>query len=314
MASQYNGTTSALLSQAQSSISNALMIAARIGGARTPNLKERRFRHDVRAINLDPPPKFSDVFDGADSSDALIAGLNDKVDAWLAKYFPSINGQFQNVPEDYLVGVISGVRPFGLDATVFDLVWHRARDRAYRTATSEQRTLAAAFSARGFGLPPGAMADAIAQSEQRATAAALEVNREQAVKDAEIKADLLKHAVSTAAQLKQGILNTSAEFFRNYYSAHGLGNETARIRAAAYQSYYGALASYYNVEIAWENLRMDSAKTTAEVDGAIDRNRVSLYSGNGVPAAHAQASRGMAEIAASSAAAAGTLVAQIENI
>ena len=96
MASQYNGTTSALLSQAQSSISNALMIAARIGGTRTPNLKERRFSHDVRAINLDPPPKFSDVFDGADSSDALIAGLNDKVDAWLAKYFPSINGQFHS--------------------------------------------------------------------------------------------------------------------------------------------------------------------------------------------------------------------------
>ena len=163
-------------------------------------------------------------------------------------------------------------------------------------------------------MPPGALVDQLSESERRAADAALDVNREQAIQDAQIKNDLLKMAVQVAAQLKMGILNTSAEFFRNYYSAHGLGNETARIRAAAYQSYYSALASYYNVEIAWENLRMDSAKTTAEVDGAIDRNRVSLYSGNGVPAAHAQASRGMAEIAASSSAAAGTLVAQIENI
>ena len=313
MASEYSSTTEALLDNAQRSMEHALMIAARIGGTRL-SLKERQFSHSVRKIKLDPPPKFSDVFDGADSSDAIIAGLNDKVDAWLAKYFPSINGQFQNVPEDYLVGVISGVKPFGVDATVFDLVWHRARDRAYRTATSEQRTLAAAFSARGFGLPPGAMVDAIAQSEQRATAAALEVNREQAIKDADIKVDILKHAVGVATQLKTGILNTSAEFFRNYYSAYGHGNDVARIRAQAYQSYYNALSSYYNVEIAWENLRMESAAKTAEVDGAIDRNRVAAYSGNAVPAAHAQASRGMAEIAASSASAAGTLVAQIENI
>ena len=150
-------------------------------------------------------------------------------------------------------------------------------------------------------------------SEQRATDAILDVNREQAIKDADIKVELLKHATSIAAQLKTGILNTSAEFFKAYYNVYGLDNDTARIRAQAYNAYYSALATYYNVEVSWEELRMKSESTAADTDMALDRNRISLYAENGAAAAHAQASRGFADIAASSANAAGTLVAQIET-
>ena len=56
------------------------------------------------------------------------------------------------------------------------------------------------------------------------------------------------------------------------------------------------------------------AKTAgAETDMALDRNRIALYSENGAAAAHAQASWGFADIAASASAAASTLVAEIET-
>lgn len=314
MASQYEPTTGELFATAQQAIGLASLSAGRIGGLNPPGLKEVGFNFTPNDINLSPPPSFSDLFDGADNADDIIARLNDQVDEWLAKYFPSINGAFKNIPDDWLIGVISGVKPFGIPSTIFDLVWHQARDRAGRTTRSEQRTLEANFSERGFTLPPGALVEALSQSEQRGTDAVLDVNREQAIKDADIKNDLLKMAVQVAAQLKQGILNTSAEFFKAYYDVYGLDNEIARIRASAYNAYYAALANYYQIEVSLEQIRLRAAEGDAEAGASIDRNRVSLFGANGAASAHAQASRGFADIASSSSAAAGTLVAQVESV
>src|SRR5690554_3088827 len=311
----YDNTTSQLFNTVSRAIIQAQTIAGRIGASNPPNLKETPAHHSVSKRNM-PTPQFSDMFDpdGSNAGNQAVLGLNDKVDAWLAKYFPSINGQFQNVPEDWLVGVISGVKPYGTDSTVFDLVWHKARDRAYQTVTSERRTLEAAFSQRGFTLPPGALVDATAQSEQRGTDAILDVNRDEAIKDADIKKEILQYAVGIASQLKQGILNTSAEFFRVYHSAYNNDLERARIRASAYSSYYNALSTYYGVEVSWEELRLRAAELKAGVDGGIDRNRIAASTGGGAAAAHAAASQGFSQIAAGAASAAGSLVAEIESI
>lgn len=310
----YDQTTGELFNTVSRAINHATLTAARIGGDAIPNLKETPANVTISQKNI-PKPVFSDIFDPNASTQGveLVSELNDQVDEWLAKYFPSINGQFQNVPEDWLVGVISGVKPFGMDSTVFDLVWHKARDRAYRTVTSERRTLEAAFSQRGFTLPPGALVDALAQSEQRGTDAILDVNRDQAIKDAEIKADILKYAVGISSQLKQGILNTSAEFFRVYHGAYMSDVERMRARASAYNTYYNALAAYYGVESTWEELRLRAAVEKAGVDGNIDRNRIAASTGGGAAAAHAAASQGFSQIAAGAAAAASSLVAEIES-
>lgn len=315
MPSEYTSTTNKLFANATTALSYASMSAGRISANNKPTLLNPSLDYSIGAKNFGTAPKFSDIFDGADNTNANIAALNDKVDAWLAKYFPSINAGFKNVPDDYLVGVISGVKPFGVDKTVFDLVWQQARDRVYRTVNTEQRTLEATFSARGFSLPPGALVDLIAESERRGTDQILDVVREQAIKDAEIKADILKHAVGIAAQLKMGILNTSAEFFKAYYNVFNLGNETARIRAQAYQAYYNALGDFYNVEVNWEELRLRAASEKANVGLGTDRNKVGLYGGgDGVAQAHAQAARGFADVAAMANNAAGSLTTQIENV
>jgi hypothetical protein len=314
MSSEYDSTTAALLAQATRAVALASGSAGRINLATKPTLKETSFTYTPPTIALGAPPKFSDLFDGADNSGANYNVLNDQVDAWLAKYFPAINGSFKTLPEDYAANIISGVKPYGSDTTVFERVWSRMRDRTYRTAHSELRTAEARFSNQGFSLPPGAMVAAQADIERRATEAILEVNVEQAVKEADICKELLMQAVQIAAQLKLGILNTSAEFFRAYYGLKQLDVDSARIRAQAYQSFYSALSTYYDVEVAQARLQLQARETRAQVDSSIDRNRVGIYGANGVASAHAQASRGFSDIAAQSAAAAGTLVAQIESV
>ncbi|WP_439885652.1 hypothetical protein ACTACK_10590 [Pseudomonas syringae] len=368
MASDYGSTTSQLFSQGARAISLASGSAGRITASAKPNISTVALSYTSNAptlsysgnapsltytpgaISAGEAPKFSDLFEGADNSNALIGELNNTVDQWFAKYFPSINGAFRNLSEDWCAAVIGGTKPFGIDSTIFDLVWQKSRDRAYRSATSEQRQLEATFSSRGFSMPAGALADLISQSEQGATNAVLDVSRDQAIKDADIKADILKHATSIAAQLKLGILSESANYFRAIYSVHGTAIEKARIQAQLYSAYYGALSSYANVEVSIEELRLRAAQSQAEialsgedlklraaqasaginvsseqlklqaaearanVTIASDRNRVGLYSGDGQPAAHAQAARGFADAAAAAYSAAGSLTAQIESV
>ncbi len=315
MASEYSPTTSQLFSNAQTALGYASLSAGRIGSDAKPALSNPSLGYTVAAKDFGNAPQFSDLFTGADKTNDTIASLNDQVDAALAKYFPAINGEFQTVPEDYLVNVISGAKPFGTDKSVFDLVWQQSRDRAYVSARSEQRQLEASFSGRGFSLPPGALIDAIAQSESRATAAVLDTVREQAIKQADIKLQIMNQAVQIAAQLKMGVLSAVADYFRTFYSVYNLNNDTARIRAQAYQAFYGALGNYYNVETAWESLRLQAAVEKADVTLGSDRNKIGLYGGgDGAAGAHAQAVRGFADIASQANAAAGTLVAQIESV
>lgn len=314
-ASQYDSTTSQLFTNASLALSNAISAAASIGTSTKPTLLNPSLSFSVPDKDFGSGPVFSDLFDGADSTNADIAALNDNVDAWLAKYFPAINGNFNNVPEDYLVGVIGGTKPFGIDKSIFDLVWQQSRDRVYRTTQTEQRQLEASFSSRGFSIPPGALIDQIAASERRATDATLDSLRDAAIKEADIKVDLLKHAVGIAAQLKQGILATSAEFFRNYYSVYQLSNETARVRAQAYDAYYQALQSFYNVEVSWEGLRLRAAETTAQVGVDTDRNRLSLFdAANNVSGAYSQAVQGFTNAAGSAYNAAGSLTVQTQTV
>ena len=199
MASEYDSTTAFLQAQATAALNAANNNAGRIWGLQnvSANTRDPRFNITLDDPNIGPPPSFEDLF-GNDSSDPTITWLDEQAEKWIEKYFPEINGCFKNQPEETLCEIISGVKPFGLDKTVLELVWHQARDRAQRTVTSEQRTIEAEYSARGFTLPSGAMVAAQIAVRDRATAQVMDVNRDQAIKDADIKVDIFKTGLTLA--------------------------------------------------------------------------------------------------------------------
>lgn len=278
------------------------------------NLRNPNFNVDLTKPNIGPPPTFGDLFEG-DNTDPTIKYLDGQADTWVAKYFPELNKCLKTLPEEWLCGVISGVRPFGIDKTIFDLVWHNARDRAYRASSSEVQTIDAAFSARGFSIPPGAMVDAIAQVERRSTDAILEVNVQQAIKDADIKLDLLKFAEEQAVRLKLGVMQSLADFYRQWISVSDEDVRRAQVRAQAQASLYGALASYYNVEISFQELLLRKAQIDAGVDVDVDRNALSRQSNfSSTAAALGQAVGAFADVASGASQAASTFDAKIESL
>lgn len=312
----YEDTTAFLQSQATNALNQATNNASRIYSLPPKQpLREPDFDVTLTKPLLDAPPKLSDLFTEGDTTQTNLVWLDSQADEWLTKYFPEVNGCLKTQPEETLCAIIGGTRPFGISSTVFEMVWNQARDRAYRTSNSERNTLEAEFSSRGFTMPTGALVDLIAQSERKATDVILDVNRDQALKDAEIKVELLKVALELATRIKLGVMSALADFYRMWLSLPDKDIERARIRAGAMSAFYSALSSYYNVEIAFQELTLKAAQTEAGIDIDVDRNRLQHESHFGSTAsALGTAVSAFANIAAQASIAGGSLTAEIESL
>lgn len=246
-----------------------------------------------------------------DDSAARLQFLDQESEKWLDTYFPELQACLKSEPERWLCGIITGQKPFGLSEDVFRAVWLQARDRENRSRSSATAQLRAEYSRRGFGLPPGAMVYSINQSERQAADAIGAVNIAQAIKDADIKLDLLKFAEEQALTLKRGVLITLADFYRTWVDLPNKALEGSRLKVAAYQSLNSALSDYYRVELGWEELRLQAANL--RMNGRLDesRIRVSAAIGDSRNAALGAATDAFASIAAAASNAAGTMQANI---
>lgn len=311
---RYQATNDFLQQHAGDALREASNTARRISSLKKPDLSGARPDVDLDKPDIGPPPNFSDLFPNADGTSEEITRLNNMVDEWLADYFPSINDCLQNVPDQWLCNIITNQNPFGLHESVFEAVWHNSRDREERQFRSEEATLKAEYSSRGFSIPPGAMVAALDKSRQRASEAVQEVNRTESIRNEEVKLQLLQFAVQEANRYKLGIMSSLAEFYRVWVTVPDKDIERARVRAQAYSSLYSALSTYYNVEIAFEELKLRAENSDVEAQLSGDQNKIALYSADNAASGLGSAVRGFADISAGAANAAGSLIAQIESI
>lgn len=181
---------------------------------------------------------FEQFFTGdEDTPDDVIARANEQVSQWVDSYFPAIKDCFQNVPEQWICDVISGVRPLGNSETAIEVAWRVAKANQNRDTQSARKTLYAEFASRGFSIPPGAMVAAMERLHERGMDLSSAANREAALKDVDIQVQLLQTAVDVSARLKQGLMGIMADYYRVVASlsndAAQYGIEKARIKAQA---------------------------------------------------------------------------------
>lgn len=312
MAASIDDVIAYLQDLADDALRSARETTSRIHGAGVPPIRDPELDYDPTKPELGPPPTFADLFPG-DTTDETIKYLDNEVEEWIAKYFPELNACLKSVPEEWLCGILTGSKPFGLDKSVFDTIWNEGRDRAYRSANSEVKTLEAEFSNRGFSLPSGAMVDMTIQAEQRASQAIADINRTETTRSAEIKLDLLKFAEEQAIKLKLGIMDALRQFYIAWMAVPDKDIEKARIRAQAQASLYAALSSYYNVELGFEELRLKAAQADVSAVLEADKNKITAFSSDRSAGALADAVRGFADVSAAAANAGSTLVAQVST-
>lgn len=299
-----------LQGHAESALKTAVGLTNRIGtfsaGSTSVN-----FNYDPSKPNIKPPPSFGELLPG-DTSPATIGFLDAEVDKWMDKFFPEISGALRSAPEEWLVGIITGQKPFGMSKDYFNAIWHEGRDRAYRASATEKQTIRASFSDRGFSLPPGALIGALNSSEIRASDAIADINRQQNTKNAEIKLDLLKFAEEQAIRLKLGIMGEISTFYGRWIEVMNKDVDIARSKAQAYAALSSALSSYYNVELGFEELRLRAAQGKMAAD--VERNRTKLSEGEvraSQNSALAQAARAIGDISGAAANAQSSLQADV---
>ena len=310
MASTIDKSLEFLQEHATTALRTATGLANRIGSF-VPAGRSVNFSFRPDKPNLQPPPSFGELLP-ADTSPASIRFLDAEVGKWMDKFFPEISGALRYAPEEWLVGIITGQSPLGLSKAHFDAVWHEGRDRAYRAAATEQAALRANFSERGFSTPPGALIGALNSSEIRASEAIADINRQQNIRNAEIKLDLLKFAEEQAIRLKLGIMGEVANFYGRWIELMNKDVDTARSKAQAYAALSSALSSYYNVELGFEELRLRAAQGRLEAD--VQRSRASMVEGEvraSQNSALAQAARAIGDISGAAANAQSSLQADI---
>lgn len=242
-------------------LGRASALSGRIG-SHSPGSRQVKFTYAPKKPNISRPPAIGDLL-GADTKSDSIQFLNAETEKWMDKYFPNMSSCLKYQPEEWACGILTGQQPFGLSREVFEAVWHEGRDRAYRSASTEQAQVRAEYSLRGFSMPPGAMIAAQRNAEIRASEAIGEANRVQMLRDAEIKLDLVKFAATTAAQLKTGMMQVLANFYNQWVSVMGRDVDLARSKAQAYSALVSGLTSYYNVELGFEELRLKAAQGKA---------------------------------------------------
>jgi hypothetical protein len=208
------------------------------------------------------------------NSDQTLQFLKARVDELTDQFFPEISACLRYTPEEWLCGIITGQKPFGLSREVFDTIWHEGRDREYRSRNATAMQIRSEFSQRGFQVPPGAMFQAQLQAEQRAADAIGDVNRTQTVRSAEIKLDLLKFAEEQAINLKTAIFQATANYYRVLMDLPSKDIEASRLQVAAYSSLNDAMSQIYRVQLGFEELRLQAENL--RVNGTLDSARLAI--------------------------------------
>lgn len=300
-----------LFDYANNALSDARTVAGRISTF-TPNINNGDLGYTDTTPTIPKPAALTDFLQ-LDSSSSTLKFINDETEELINQYFPEINACLRYSPEEWLCGIITGQQPFGLSKEVFEAVWHESRDREYRARNSSVEQVRAEFSSRGFSLPPGAMVKTVIRLEERASDAIGEVNRAQAIRDSEIKLDLLKFAEEQAIRLKLGIFQSIADYYRVLMDLPNKDIEATRAKVAAYSSFNDAMSQYYRVQLGFEELRLQAANL--RMNGKLDESRIRVAaSDNSRNGAFGQAVNAFASSAEGAVNAAGTLQANITNV
>ncbi|WP_167141263.1 hypothetical protein [Pseudomonas sp. OTU750018] len=285
--------------------------ASRIQNGGLVPLQGVSLNYEANIPVLAPPPKFSDLFPGADGTSAELQRLDSETDKWFERYFPEFSVLQNDSPEAWACKILSGSDPYADSKAVLDLLWHEARDRAYRVGASERRSIDASFAERGFPLPPGVAVRLGVEAEQRATQAIADINRQQTGRMLELKVELIKFAEEQAVRLKLGVMDALRAFYTTWVSLPDKDIERARVQAQAQASLYGALSSYYNVQLGFEGLRLRAAEADVEAALGIDRNKIAAFTSNRSASALSDTVRGFTEVASSGLNAQSALFAEI---
>lgn len=208
-----------------------------------------------------------DAFDYAFTS--FNENLKPQVLAYLDDFFPDISESIKTGSEQWLIDTINTGRY--VPASVENAIWNRARDREVQDAQRAEQSLIDATAARGFDLPPGALAANIAANQTELSKKLATLEREIAIKDFDIANENTKFAIQQAVSMRVSFVGALADFIRSAMVQPGSAADYAKTILAAKTSFYDSALKLYSAQISGEELKSTVHLKNKELEERADR-------------------------------------------
>lgn len=158
-------------------------------------------------------------------SPSFVAALDGYLDKILLKYNPRYHTQMQAI-EDQLARYMQGGT--GLDPTVEDAIYARARDKNNAEARRALGSAYADAASRGFTLPTGGMLSAIKATRQAAADNNARAATEIAIAQAEMEQKNLQFAITTSTGLRTAVMSSLIQHAQVLATLNGQALEYAK--------------------------------------------------------------------------------------
>lgn len=201
-----------------------------------------RFEGDLRN---DPSLTFKS--DLAADAGALTAQLSNIFGNFLNTYFPRSTAALA-AAEQWLENAIS-VGGTGIKAGVENQIWERARARELKEANRLEYEATSAFAARGFSLPPGALAGRLLEVQQEAQNKISAHSRDVAIEQAKMEVENVRFAIDHALRHRLNAINGALEYWKAYLLPEDIAARKAIATAEIKNKFYHTALEYYNSQI-----------------------------------------------------------------
>jgi len=234
---------------------------------------------------------------------------------WMNTHFPMLDPAIETSQNAWLLNVVnSGYE--GIPALIEQAIWDRARSRETIESIKLEEEAVSFFSARGFSMPPGVLADRLLAVQQTASDKISTISRDIAIKQVELSIEMTKLAIQEMTKLRVGMAGALADFIRAWMTLPQAAADISRAKADLHRVLWESSADYARAQVAIAGLSLDAQKTNTLVN--VDLQKLEVDSSNTSRALRVQAAISaadeMGKIAAAARGAQNTIVGSVESI
>lgn len=192
----------------------------------------------------------------------IVTDLIGKYTTFMAVHFPA--DAFVRAAEDWINDALT-IGGSGVNATVEDQLWERARSKILVDADRAQEELDLAWSGRRFAIPPGAFTHASLRVQRSAQDGIAEAARDRAIESFKAEIENVRLAVAQATSLRAMALQAGGAYMSTLAQAQQAGTAAASSLVDSQARFASTLTDFYRAQIAAAEIPVRVATTNAEL-------------------------------------------------
>jgi len=147
----------------------------------------------------------------------------------------------------------------GLPEDIIDQIWERERERELKEYNRQSGTALNEFAARGFELPPGALATRLKQAERESVEKSITMGRDKTIEQVQRAYEHLKFVIQNSISLEGQLMNYTNNMYQRLLQV-----QTALVDAGV--QVYNSKVNAYNAKVQAYRVYADVFKTQIEAE------------------------------------------------